>query len=107
MAAVAIAGFRENLAKFREIATVTTICMHGSPSAVGQQAACGNIMITANGNNRQSHILTLSLENMLYLTDTGRVEWFISLNRDRVYRDGKIICCNTVNEKADTMRGNV
>ena len=86
LAAVAFAGFRENLAKLREIAPVDTICMHGSPlSPADSRRLWKYYDYRALGIIAEPYF-DFSLEGLLYLTDTGR-RWngsSVSV-RDRVY----------------------
>ena len=86
MAAMAIDSFRENLAKLREIAPVDTICMHGSPlSPVDSRMLWKYYDYSTMGIIAEPYF-DFSLEDMLYLTDTGR-RWdgsSVSI-RDRVY----------------------
>ena len=86
LAEVAFAGFRENMARLRNIVPVDTICMHGSPLSSSDSRVLwkyydyGTLGIIA------EPYLDFSLEGLLYLTDTGR-RWngsSVSV-RDRVY----------------------
>ncbi len=83
---IAIRSFGNNLAKLREVVPISTVCMHGSPlSPVDSRMLWkyydyGTMGITA------EPYFDFSLEDMLYLTDTGR-RWdgsSVSV-RDKVY----------------------
>ena len=69
---IAIDNFRGNLNKLREFASVTTICMHGSPIS-----RWDNRLLWKYNDYRELGIVAepyfdFNFENMLYLTDTGR-----------------------------------
>lgn len=83
---MAFDSFRENLARLREVVAVDTICMHGSPMSrydsrlMWKYFDYGELNITA------EPYFDFSLDDMLYLTDTGR-RWdgsAVSV-RDKVY----------------------
>ena len=64
--------FKENLDKFRQIAEIKTICMHGSPLS-----KYDNRNIWKNNNYRNLGIIgepyfDINYDEVLYLTDTGR-----------------------------------
>jgi hypothetical protein len=72
LAVMAIESFRENLYKLREIAPVTTMCMHGSPTSRWDSR-----LLWKYNDYRELGIIAepyfdFSFDNMLYLTDTGR-----------------------------------
>ena len=72
LAVVAIESFRENLEEFRKVVPITTICMHGSPMSRHDSR-----LIWKYYDYRELGIIAepyfdFSLEDMLYLTDTGR-----------------------------------
>jgi hypothetical protein len=86
MAAMAIAGFRGNLAKLRETASVDTICMHGSPLSPADSRRLWKYYDYSTMGIIAEPYFDFSLEGLLYLTDTGR-RWdgsSVSI-RDRVY----------------------
>lgn len=86
MAAVAIESFRRNLAEFRSIVHVDTICMHGSPLSPADSRVLWKYYDYSTMGIIAEPYFDFSLEDMLYLTDTGR-RWDGSLVsiRDRVY----------------------
>ena len=86
LAAVAIESFRKNLAKLREIAPVDTICMHGSPLRSADSRVLWKYYDYRTMGIIAEPYFDFSLEDMLYLTDTGR-RWDGSLVsiRDRFY----------------------
>lgn len=86
LAREAFVSFGENLEKLRQAGPVTTACMHGSPMSpydsrlIWKYFNYGSVAIEA------EPYFDISLERMLYLTDTGR-RWdgaAVSI-RDRVY----------------------
>jgi hypothetical protein len=72
MAIVAIESFRENLAKLRDIVPVDTICMHGSPLSHYDSRVLWKYYDYSTIGIIAEPYFDFSLENMLYLTDTGR-----------------------------------
>lgn len=71
-AGAAVVRFRENLARFREVYPVTTICMHGSPASKWD-----NRDLWQHADYREHGIiaepyLDLDFEQVTYLSDTGR-----------------------------------
>ena len=83
--AAALLDFENNLNKLRELAPVTTICMHGSP-----RSQWDNRDIWKNKSYREFNIigepyLDTNFGDVLYLTDTGRC-W----DGDHVSRRDKI-----------------
>jgi hypothetical protein len=86
LAGMAIDSFRENLAKLRDIVPVDTICMHGSPLSPADSRVLWKYYDYSAMGIAAEPYFDFSLEDMLYLTDTGR-RWdgsSVSL-RDRVY----------------------
>jgi hypothetical protein len=86
LAAVAFTGFRENLARLRNIAHVDTICMHGSPLSSSDSRVLWKYFDYRTLGIIAEPYFDFSLEGLLYLTDTGR-RWngsSVSV-RDRVY----------------------
>lgn len=86
LAAVAIDSFRENLAKLRNIVPVETICMHGSPLSSADSRVLWKYYDYDTMGITAEPYFDFSLEDMLYLTDTGR-RWngsSVSI-RDRYY----------------------
>jgi hypothetical protein len=85
---IAIASFRENLAKLRRVVSVETICMHGSPLS-----RYDNRMLWKYYNYRDFGIIgepyfDINFDEVVYLTDTGR-KWdgdSVSI-RDKVIRN--------------------
>ena len=70
--AAALLDFENNLKKLRELAPVTTICMHGSP-----RSQWDNRDIWKNKSYREFNIIgepyfDVDFSDMFYLTDTGR-----------------------------------
>ena len=72
LAGVAIESFRENLEKLREIAPIDTICMHGSPMSYIDTRVLWKYYDYGNLGISVEPYFDFSLEEMLYLTDTGR-----------------------------------
>jgi len=72
LAAVAIDSFRENLAKLRDIVPVDTICMHGSPLSSADSRVLWKYYDYGTMGIKAEPYFDFSLEDMLYLTDTGR-----------------------------------
>ena len=72
LAGMAIESFRENLAKLREIAPIDTICMHGSPMSYVDTRVLWKYFDYSNFGISAEPYFDFSLEEMLYLTDTGR-----------------------------------
>jgi len=68
----AIESFRENLAKLREIAPIDTICMHGSPLSNVDTRVLWKYYDYSNSGISAEPYFDFSLDDMLYLTDTGR-----------------------------------
>jgi hypothetical protein len=72
LVATAFESFRNNLAKLREVARIDTVCMHGSPISrydsrlMWRYYDYGELSVYA------EPYFDLSLDEMLYLTDTGR-----------------------------------
>lgn len=86
LAEIAIESFRDNLAKLRNIASIDTICMHGSPlSHVDNRVLWKYYDYNNFGINAEPYF-DFSLDDMLYLSDTGR-KWdgsAVSI-RDKAY----------------------
>lgn len=86
LAGNAIESFTDNLAKLREITDIQTICMHGSPlRPVDGRLLWKYYDYTENGIIAEPYF-DFSLEDMLFLTDTGR-RWdgsSVSI-RDKIY----------------------
>lgn len=72
LAAVAIESFRENLAWFRELAEVDTICMHGTPLSPIDSRLLWKYYDYHDYGILAEPYFDFTLEKMLYLTDTGR-----------------------------------
>jgi len=86
LAGMAIDSFRENLARLRDIVPVDTICMHGSPLSSADSRVLWKYYDYGTMGIKAEPYFDFSLEDMLYLTDTGR-RWdgsSVSI-RDRVY----------------------
>ncbi len=86
LAVMAIDSFRGNLSKLRNIAPVDTICMHGSPLSPADSRVIWKFYDYRTLGIIAEPYFDFSLEDMLYLTDTGR-RWdgsSVSV-RDRVY----------------------
>ena len=86
LATVAIESFSENLAKLREIAPIDTICMHGSPLSHIDTRILWKYYDYNNFGISAEPYFDFSLDDMLYLSDTGR-KWngsAVSI-RDRSY----------------------
>ena len=86
LAAVAIESFRENLAGFRELAEVDTICMHGTPLSPVDSRLLWKYYDYHDYGILAEPYFDFTLEKMLYLTDTGR-QWngeAVSI-RDKVF----------------------
>lgn len=120
LAALAFDSFRENLHKLREIAPVSTICMHGSPTSRWDSR-----LLWKYYDYRELGILAepyfdFNCENMLYLTDTGR-RWNgasvsfrdkstgTGLNNPQRYREWKVKPLRgslmNMNEEGDILQG--
>ncbi|MBI4649232.1 MAG: hypothetical protein HY738_22210 [Bacteroidia bacterium] len=85
-------NFKTNLEKFRELAPVTTICMHGSP-----RYKYDNKLLWEKYNYRDYGIIgephfDIDFNKVLYLTDTGRRwdGWKVSV-RDKIPQQEKWI----------------
>jgi hypothetical protein len=72
MAAMAIDSFRGNLARLRDIVPVDTICMHGSPLSPADSRVLWKYYDYRTMGIIAEPYFDFSLEDMLYLTDTGR-----------------------------------
>jgi len=86
LAAIAIESFKDNLAKLREIAPIHTICMHGSPLSRYDSRLIWKYYDYQGMGITAEPYFDFSLDDMLYLTDTGR-RWdgsAVSI-RDRAY----------------------
>lgn len=86
LAAVAIDSFRENLAGFRDIAEIDTICMHGTPLSPVDSRLLWKYYDYHDYGVLTEPYFDFTLEKMLYLTDTGR-QWngeAVSI-RDKVF----------------------
>lgn len=86
LAEVAIESFRDNLAKLREITPIHTICMHGSPMSWYDSRLIWKYYDYRGMGITAEPYFDFSLDDMLYLTDTGR-KWDGSAAsmRDRAY----------------------
>jgi len=86
LASMAFVSFSENLKKFRQLCTVTTACMHGSPMSPYDSRLIWRYYDYGAGGIDVEPYFDISLERSLYLTDTGR-RWngsSVSI-RDKVY----------------------
>jgi hypothetical protein len=86
LAEMAIESFQGNLAKLKSIVPVDTICMHGSPLSPADSRGLWKYYDYRTMGIIAEPYFDFSLEDMLYLTDTGR-RWdgsSVSI-RDRVY----------------------
>ncbi len=86
LATLAFNSFRDNLAGLRAIAPVHTICMHGSPLSGYDSRLIWKYFDYGELGIENEPYFDISLDDMLYLTDTGR-RWdgsAVSI-RDRVY----------------------
>lgn len=86
LAAIAFEIFTGNLAKLREIAPIDTICMHGSPMSRYDSRLIWKYYDYRELGIYAEPYFDFSLDDMLYLTDTGR-KWngsAVSI-RDRAY----------------------
>ena len=86
LVAMAYNSFGENLSRLRELAPVKTICMHGSPMSGYDSRRLWKYFNYSELGIETEPYFDLSLDSMLYLTDTGR-RWngsTVSI-RDRVY----------------------
>jgi hypothetical protein len=72
LASMAIESFRENLATLREIAPIDTICMHGSPLSHVDPRVLWKFYDYSKFGISAEPYFDISLNGMLYLTDTGR-----------------------------------
>jgi hypothetical protein len=72
LVAKAYESFRQNLAKVREIVHVDTICMHGSPLSRYDSRQMWKYYDYRELSVKTEPYLDISLDNTLYLTDTGR-----------------------------------
>jgi len=82
----AFSSFGENLKKFRQVGTVTTACMHGSPMSPYDSRLIWKYFDYGAVGIEVEPYFDISLERTLYLTDTGR-RWdgsAVSI-RDKVY----------------------
>jgi hypothetical protein len=82
----AFGSFKENLAKIREVVPIKTICMHGSPMSRYDSRLLWKYFDYGELGIETEPYFDLSLDDMLYLTDTGR-RWngsSVSV-RDRIY----------------------
>ena len=89
LAALAFESFRKNLAKLREIVSIDTICMHGSPLCHYDGRILWKYYDYGKVGIKSEPYFDFSLDETLYLTDTGR-RWdghAVSV-RDRVYKRG-------------------
>lgn len=87
LAETAIVSFTENLERIRRIAPVKTVCMHGSPMSRWDSRLLWKYYDYKVFGIVAEPYFDLNLDQMLYLTDTGR-RWngdSVSL-RDRVYQ---------------------
>lgn len=86
LAEIAIESFSENLAKLRNIASIDTICMHGSPLSHVDNRVLWKYYDYNNFGISAEPYFDFSLDDMLYLSDTGR-KWDGSAvsRRDRAY----------------------
>jgi hypothetical protein len=69
---IAIAGFRENLAKLRELVPVKTICMHGSPMSRWDSRLLWKYYDYHDFGIIGEPYFDVNFNEVLYLTDTGR-----------------------------------
>lgn len=86
LAREAFVSFGENLEKVRQAGTVTTACMHGSPMSPYDSRQIWKYFDYGAVGIETEPYFDISLERMLYLTDTGR-RWdgsAVSI-RDKVY----------------------
>ncbi|NLE34331.1 MAG: hypothetical protein GX622_04455 [Bacteroidales bacterium] len=86
LAGEAFNSFRKNLEILRDIAPVTTACMHGSPTSRYDSRLIWKYYDYSNAGIICEPYFDISLEDILYLTDTGR-RWdgtAVSI-RDRIY----------------------
>lgn len=86
LASMAFESFKENLANMRKIAPIRTICMHGSPLKRYDSRLIWKYFDYGVLGIENEPYFDISLDDMLYLTDTGR-RWdgsAVSI-RDRVY----------------------
>lgn len=67
-----IERFKENLSKLREIVPVNTICMHGSPMSKWDSRLLWNYYDYHDFNLISEPYFDINLNEVLYLTDTGR-----------------------------------
>ncbi|MBD3309549.1 hypothetical protein GF348_24430 [candidate division KSB3 bacterium] len=81
----AIEDFEKNLEKFREIAPIKTICMHGSPLSKYDNRELWNVYDYRDYGIIGEPYFDIDFNEVLYLTDTGRA-WNTSGGnvRDRV-----------------------
>ncbi len=82
----AFSSFGENLKKFRQVGTVTTACMHGSPMSPYDSRLIWKYFDYGAVGIEVEPYFDISLERTLYLTNTGR-RWdgsAVSI-RDKVY----------------------
>jgi len=86
LARKAFVSFGENLERFRQAGTVTTACMHGSPLSSYDSRLIWKYFDYGSVGIKAEPYFDISLERILYLTDTGR-RWdgsAVSI-RDKVY----------------------
>jgi hypothetical protein len=72
LVSAAYESFRKNLAKVREIVHVDTICMHGSPLSRYDSRQMWKYYDYGELSLKTEPYFDISLDNTLYLTDTGR-----------------------------------
>lgn len=69
---LALHQFKENLNKLRSLASIKTICMHGSPLSKWDSRLLWKLFSYRDLELELEPYFDLNLENVLYLTDTGR-----------------------------------
>lgn len=72
LAEIAIESFRDNLVKLSDIVPIDTICMHGSPRSPVDSKVLWKYYDYGNFGILAEPYFDFSLEEMLYITDTGR-----------------------------------
>lgn len=72
LADAAIESFSANLEKFRKIVPIRTICMHGSPLSMWDNRLLWKYYDYRNFGIDFEPYFDVNMENVLYLTDTGR-----------------------------------
>ncbi|HNR12657.1 MAG TPA: hypothetical protein PLG17_08575 [Thermodesulfobacteriota bacterium] len=70
----AIENFRHNLLKFRQLARISTICMHGSPLSAWDNRNLWKQYAWADFDIIGEPYFSLDYSSLLYVTDTGR-QW--------------------------------